>query len=262
LLDWQPGRFKEYFMIKPAKKSSRDCLLPGLLMALLGTACSQTEAPPAVQTDMATGVSILTYMEREAGIDTYPVRILVSPDYVRFDDGYDESDYALLDRRSRTLFSVTHESASILVIENLPVSEAMPADLSLTEERIVDNDAPTIAGKQPQHVEYLANGTPCYQAVSVAGLMGEAVAGMTEYATALGERQLANMQSMPEAMQTPCFLSRYAYASGRHYRHGLPVQLWDESGYYSSLTDFRTGETVSAALFEVPDDYASVQLVQ
>jgi hypothetical protein len=247
-------------MNKTTNNRWRNCILPTLAMTLLGTACSQSEAPPSGPPDTPANVSIVTYMEREAGTDTYPVRILVSPDYVRYDDGYDESDYALLDRRSRTLYSIAHENASVLVIENHPVSDPRPADLSLTEERTEDNDAPAIAGKQPAHVKYLANGTPCYQAVSVAGLMDEAVAGMAEYATALGERQLHNMQSVPEAMQTPCFLSRYVYASARHYSHGLPVQLWDESGYYSTLTDFSAHETVPAALFDIPDDYESIQL--
>ena len=232
------------------------------VMILLGTACSRSEAPAAGQPNTVSDVSIVTYMEREAGTDTYPVRILVSADYVRYDDGFNAGDYALLDRRSRTLYSVVHENASVLVIENHPVSAPLPAELSLTEERIEDNDAPAIAGKQPQHVKYLANGTPCYQAVSAAGLMDEAVAGMAEYASALGERQQGNMQSVPETMQTPCFLSRYVYATARHYSHGLPVQLWDEAGFYSVLTDFSAGETAPAALFEVPDDYERIQLEQ
>jgi len=250
-------------MNKPAKHHLRNSLLTGLAMTLLVTACSQSEAPPpGLPDDTLANVSIVTYMEREAGTDTYPVRILVSPDFVRYDDGYDQSDYALLDRHSRTLYSVAHENASVLVIENHPVSDPGPANLSLTEERTEDNDAPAIAGKQPLHVKYLANGDPCYQAVSVTGLMDEAVAGMAEYASALGERQLNNMQSVPDAMQTPCFLSRYVYASARHYSHGLPVQIWDESGYYSSLTDFSADQEVQAALFDIPDDYESIQLGQ
>ena len=249
-------------MNKTAKKRVKHRMLLNLSMTLLVTACNQSEAPLAEQPDVLTNVSVVTYMEREAGTDTYPVRILVTPDFVRYDDGYDESDYALLDRHTRTLYSVAHENASVLVIENHPVSDPLPAELSLTEERIEDNDAPAIAGKQPQHVKYLANGTPCYQAVSAAGLMDEAVAGMAEYASALGERQQGNMQSVPETMQTPCFLSRYVYATARHYSHGLPVQLWDEAGFYSVLTDFSAGETAPAALFEVPDDYESIQLQQ
>ncbi|MGB5179528.1 MAG: hypothetical protein WBP44_12465 [Gammaproteobacteria bacterium] len=249
-------------MIKAVTNRYRIQLLASMAMTLLGTACSQSEAPPAGQVATVTDVSVVSYLEREAGTDTYPVRILVSPDYVRYDDGYDESDYALLDRRTRTLFSVAHESSSVLIIENHPFSGPVPADLALTEERLVDTDAPTIAGKQPLHVTYLADGTPCYQAVSVGGLMDEAVAGMAEYATALAERQLHDMQSVPDAIRTPCFLSRYAYASARHYTHGLPVQLWDDAGYDSSLTDFRSGETVSATLFKVPDGYESILLGQ
>ncbi len=61
-------------------------------------------------------------------------------------------------------------------------------------------------------------------------------------------------------MQTPCFLSRYAYAPERHYTHGLPVQIWDETGFYRSLTDFHESKTVAAVLFEVPDSYEKLLL--
>jgi len=237
-------------------------LLLSLTMAMLGTACSQSETPPAEQTGQVTDVSIVLYEEQEAGIEPYPVRILVSPDYVRFDDGYDESDFVLLNRGSRALFSVVHENRSVLIIRNHPFSGSLPPDITLTEDHIEGNDAPTIAGKQPVHIKYLANGTPCYQAISVSGLLEEAVAGLAEYATALGERQLVNMQSMPETMQTPCFLSRFGYAPERHYNHGLPVQVWDESGFYRSLADFHEHETLAAVLFEVPDSYEKLLLEQ
>ena len=250
-------------MIKHAKNGIRNSLFTSLAMLLLGTACSQSAAPPPkAQTDAVTNVSIISYIEQETGVDPYPVRILANSDYVRLDDGYDESDYVLFDRRSRTLFSVSHEGHSVLEIRNHPFSGSLPTDITLTEASVVDNEAPTIAGKHPLHFKYLANGTPCYQTVSVSGLLEEAVAGMSEFDRALGERQLDNMQSVPEAMQTPCFLSRYVYAPARHYTHGLPVQLWDESGFYRSLTDFQAGETVKQALFEVPGDYEIILLGQ
>jgi len=238
-----------------------DWLL-GLTMAMLGTACNQSEAPPTKQSKQVAGVSIVLYEEQEAGIDPYPVRILVSPEYVRFDDGYDESDFVLLDRGSRTLFSVTHENHSVLEIRNHAFSGSLPPDITLTEDRVEDSKAPTIAGEQPVHIRYLANESPCYQTISVSGLLKEAVAGLIEYETALGERQLGNLQSVPDTMQTPCFLSRYAYAPERHYTHGLPVQIWDETGFYRSLTDFHESKTVAAVLFEVPDSYEKLLLDQ
>jgi hypothetical protein len=238
----------------------RYSLLPCLALALLGTACSEPDAPPGESINTVSNVSIVSYLEQEAGTGTYPVRILVSEAFVRFDDGYDESDFVLLDRHSRMLFSVIHENQSVLEISNQPFDGAPPEGLLMTEERTIDEDAPLISGKQAVHFRFLAAGETCYQAITVAGLMGKAVDGMADYASALGERQLANMESVPDTMQTPCFLSRYVYAPGRHYEHGLPVTVWDENGFSSSLTDFRESETVAAALFTVPDEYERLRM--
>ena len=231
------------------------CLLFSTYCILLLAACGKPGDMTETVPESIPGVNILSYEEREAGTDSYIVRILVSPGYVRFDDGYAASDFALLDRRSRTVFSVSHEDRSILVIENQPNNVTPSPVIKLTETRTPDTEAPAIAGKQPVHVSYLANGGLCFQAVTVPDVMGDAVAGMAEYAEVLAERQLNNMESVPESMQTPCFLSRYVHAPARQYRDGLPVQEWDDTGYFRTLTDFSENETVPAALFELPGTY-------
>ena len=228
--------------------SSTYCIL---LLAACGKSGDMAETVP----ENITEVNILSYKEREAGTDSYIVRVLVSPGFVRLDDGYAASDFALLDRQSKTVLSVSHEDRSILVIEYQPGDVALPPDIMLTETRTPDDAAPAIAGKQPVHINYLANGNLCFQAVTVPDVMGDAVAGMAEYAEVLAERQLNNMESVPESMQTPCFLSRYVHAPARQYRDGLPVQEWDDTGYFRTLTDFSENETVPAALFELPDAY-------
>jgi hypothetical protein len=234
----------------------RGCnLLLISFVVLLLAACGKSGEITDGISQPVTGVNILTYDEREAGTDTYIVRVLVSPDFLRFDDGYAESDFALLERHSGTIFSVSHEDHSILVIENQPGDAALLAELTLTESRSVDDEAPAIAGKQAVHSQYLASGTLCYQTLTVPGLMDDAVAAMAEYAEVLARRQLNNMQTVPASMQTPCFLSRYVYAPARHYRLGLPVQEWDDTGYSTTLTDFSEDETVPATVFELPGEY-------
>jgi hypothetical protein len=225
-------------------------------------ACGKQEdsAATAAQPEQQVNVSIVTYMEREAGVDPYPVRIIVSDGFVRLDDGYDASDYVLLDRETLTLYSIAHENRSVLVIENQPSDASLPDTITLTEERIADDDAPRIDGRKPLHTRYMANDTTCFEAVSIDGLMAGAVAGMREFAIALGNRQRANMHTVPETMQTPCFMSRYVYVPGRLYAQGLPVQLWDETGFSRSLTDYVDSETVAPKLFYVPDDYQSLSL--
>ena len=141
----------------------------------------------------------------------YPVRILVSRQYLRFDDNYDASDFLLLDRRTRTLFSVSHEERSILVIDSQSGDASLPADIVLTEERVADGNAPKIAGQSPLHVRFRANDELCYEAFVIPGVQQEMTAALTEYLQLVGLRLLQTLDTVPKAMQTPCFLSRYVY---------------------------------------------------
>lgn len=231
--------------------------LAGIIVAvLLASGCDNTEAPA----NLTTVVSQLLYQEQEAGIEPYPVRIMVTPEFVRFDDGYDGSDFMLLERASRTIYNVSHEEHRILVIANPPVAPGLPEALSLSEARETDPSAPLIEGKQPVLIRFLANGDECYQAIVIPGLLPEATAGLVEFAVILGERQRVDLQSVPTDMQTPCFLARYAYAPERHLQAGLPLEEWDAAGYHRTLADFRAGEAVSRELFKLPSDYERMQL--
>ncbi len=228
-----------------------------LCTAFLASACDkQADLPATAAQENTTRVSMLSYEEQEAGTDLYPVRVLVSPGFLRLDDGYAESDFVLLDRREKTIFSISHEGQSIMVIENSPNDTVLPTDIDLTVNRTPDKEAPMIAGNQPEHLQYLANGKTCFQSVTVSGVLETAVAAMTEYAELLADRQLNNMQAVPLNMQTPCFLSRYAYAPAWHLQYGLPLQEWDSSGYTKSLVDFSDDEVMPLTLFELPDGYA------
>ncbi len=246
-------------------RSSWRCrLLAVLAVFLISAGCNRSndELPVPVQEGGTVSVDWLLYEEQEQGTGQYPVRILVSKHYLRFDDNYDASDFLLLDRRTHTLFSVSHEERSILVIEGKPGDTSLPSTIDLTEERSEDNDAPTIGGHSPLHVRFMANNELCYEAIVVPGLMVKVAEALTEYAELLGLRQLDSLESFPEAMQTPCFLSRYVYRPARHYREGLPVREWDSEGYLRTLMDFGKNHSVSPGLFVVPDGYEQFQINQ
>jgi hypothetical protein len=235
----QPGRLSAVWLV--------------LLLVLLAGACARTDGEEQAI------VTLLNYQEEEAGIEPYPLRILVNERYLRFDDGYDASDFMLMDRDSQTIYSVSHEDRSILVLSGYPAAAAAPEGIVLTEARDVDPAAPEIAGKQPVYIRFMANGTVCYHAVMVPGLLDQVSAALAEYAIALGNRQFSDMTSVPDEMQTPCFLSRYVYTPARHLRNGLPISEWDEEGYRRTLVDFREGEAVPADLFVLPDGYERIR---
>jgi hypothetical protein len=226
-------------------------LLMLLLLALPFTGCMQQDG----NEQQRIKVTLLTYQEDEAGVEPYPLRILVNDHFLRFDDGYDESDFMLMERDTKTINSISHEDQSILVINAHPPAGTVPAEIMLAEEHEEDTAAPYIAGKRPRYLHFLASGSPCYHAVVVPGLLGQVSAALAEYATALGNRQFSDLASVPEEMQTPCFLSRYVYAPARHLHDGLPLTEWDENGYRRTLIDYRIAETVDANLFTLPEAY-------
>jgi len=204
--------------------------------------------------------SLLWYEEQEAGTDIYPVRIVVSAGYVRIDDDDDNGDFVLLDRATRNLYSVSQEERTIVVIEYRAHEQQLPDGIRLDEVIEEDDEAPTIAGKRPLMVSITANDTTCYRVAAVPGLLEEAVAGLADYARVLGNRQLGSLQTVPAEMQTPCFLTRYAYAPDRHLRHGLPIQEWDGAGYQRSLVNYRAAQQVDPGLFVLPEGYRRVSL--
>lgn len=232
--------------------------LPAVMLVFITTACEKPDEAAVVDVqEDKTAVLVLSYEEQEQGTDTYPVRVLVSPEFLRMDDGYAASDFVLLDRRQKTISSVSHPDRSIMVIKNQHADADMPADITLRVVREVDEEAPAITGKQPEQIQYLANDDLCFQSVTVPGLLQDAVRAMEEYAQILANRQLNNMQSVPLNMRTPCFLSRYVYAPARQFQYGLPLQEWDSSGYSRSLVNFSDREMMPLSLFELPEDYDS-----
>lgn len=222
-----------------------------LLAVLLVAGCTKA---PGENGDQFS-VTVLNYQEEEAGVQPYPLRMIVNAGFLRFDDGFDASDFMLMERDTQTVYSVSHEDRTILVLSGYPAADELPAGIELSEVREVDAAAPEVAGRQPVYIRFLANGTVCYHAVVVPGLLQQASAALAEYATVLGNRQFSDMASVPADMQSPCFLSRHVYTPARHLQEGLPVSEWDETGYRRTLVDYRENAMVDADLFELPEDY-------
>jgi hypothetical protein len=199
-------------------------------------------------------VELLVYRVWEEGVNPYVSRVLVTPRYVRMDEGEGGRMYTLYDRKEGVLYNVDEDERSILVIKP-PVSEpAVPGDLELTRKVGSDEGAPTIAGRVPQRVTLLANGEVCRELVTVPGLMASAVAGMRDMQRTLGHVQAATLSIIPAEMQTACDLAENVYAPLRRLDHGLPIQE-DEHGRGRALVDFSSGHAVSETLFVLPDDY-------
>ena len=94
----------------------------------------------------------------------------------------------------------------------------------------------------------------------VPDLMQAAVDGLAEYERLLAGQQAAKLENTPVEFRTPCFLSRYIYAPGRHLLQGLPIQVWDPGGFRRALVNFSPDARVPHTLFEVPLEYEQITI--
>ncbi len=229
-------------------------LRPGLLV-LLG-AMLWGLAGTSMAADRLTATR-LDYRERETGVDPYPVRILVTPAFLRSDDGDDAGDFLLLDRHSRRLYSVSRDNHEILVVEPPPArltdARRRPPAMEMKVER--DPAAPAIAGHAVASFRLQAGGKVCDRGAVALGLLPDAVQALREYRAVLAGRQFRDWFKTPAEFRTPCFLASYIYGIARDLDYGLPLQerRWD--GRDRILVDFRSGVQVPAGLFRLPPGF-------
>lgn len=203
---------------------------------------------------IAEPAALLVYRVWEQGSEPYVSRVLVTPGYVRLDEGEDGGSYTLFDRQREILYNVATDDRTVLVMDySEPVPEKSDS-LILQEQVEVDDKAPTVAGQRPTHVRLLANGELCTELVVVDAVMPEAVEGLAELKLVLARIQAATLQGMPLDMRTPCDLASNIYAADRSLRFGLPLQE-RSTGRSQSLVDFSAEFEVDPILFTLPDAF-------
>lgn len=231
------------------------CMLALAAMPGLGVARAAAAGTDAGAGHATVKATELMFSEKVKDEKPYRSRFLITPDFMRSDYGAGSRDFVLLDRHAHTVYSVSHEDHTVLVIRHRDKMGKIPASLHLGEEHERDEKAPTIDGKTPVHFTFTADGSTCYNAVVVPGLLPDAVAAMREFQQVMAGQHAADMQKTPKSMRTPCYLARYIYASDRHLRHGMPIQEWDPKGYRRMLVDYKRQVTVDAGLFKLPEGF-------
>ncbi|HHJ17860.1 MAG TPA: hypothetical protein ENJ80_14300 [Gammaproteobacteria bacterium] len=203
--------------------------------------------------------TVLWYLEREAGIEPYKVRYLVTEDFMRTDEGPDTQGFALFNRKTRQIYSVVPEDRTILRIDGSGDAPVVPQQLVLDIKQHADANAPAVEGRVPLTVELSADRELCHSAVVVPGFPGPARAAFQEFAQSLAIQQLRTLDSTPPEFRTPCFLSRYLYATDFYLQLGLPLVDWNNQGERRELIDYRFDVELDEALFELPEGYRTVE---
>ena len=203
---------------------------------------------------------LILFLESEEGIDPYQTRVMITPGYMRFDDGEQSTTFLLIDRNKNVAYSVNHEMQTIMSVKGQGIEATPPMELTYTVNELDDfKDAPTINGRQPKHRQLLTNAQVCLDVVSVKGLMPEAVVALKEYHQLLAADSAITFNVIPADMHDPCDISMSTFAPTRHLEHGFPIQEW-KPGYARSLESYDENYQVDPELLKLPEAYFSYSI--
>ncbi|MCK4587083.1 MAG: hypothetical protein KAU29_07060, partial [Gammaproteobacteria bacterium] len=95
--------------------------------------------------------TLLIFSEREAGSESFTTRIFVNSEYMHMSDSLSPADFVLFNRAERTIYNVTRDEKSILVIRDKPHNVKPPIDINYKEESQPSSAIPRINGRQATH---------------------------------------------------------------------------------------------------------------
>ncbi len=216
-----------------------------LLAALSGPAVAESTA------------AMLLYQVTEPGLEPYTSRIIVTPAYLRLDDGVDKGDFVLFDRASKVIYGVTRNDRTVLEIHPRKVTEESPLPLKMSDELVAAGSTPPprVGGIVPQHHRLNVNGEVCYETMTVSGLLDDAVAALRAYRTVLAGENARILPQVPADMNDPCDLALNTFAPEWQLKFGLPIQEWDPQGKGQQLMDYNAHYPVEPALFALPKGF-------
>ena len=198
----------------------------------------------------------LLFAEEEAEVDPYQTRVLLTPDYLRFDEGEGSSGYVLFDRRQKTIYSVADETRTIIIVEPKTHDIKPPFELQLAKLELNDMpDAPHIGGERPRHYQYKSRGELCYETLSVPGLLPEYIQAKQEFNQVLANDSAQTLLATPADLQNGCEMAKNTFVPNRHLELGFPLRLWKKDEYSKTLLDFKKDYAIDAKLFTLPEDF-------
>jgi hypothetical protein len=205
---------------------------------------------------------LLVFEVTEQNIQPYHTRVIVTPERLRMDDGEGSKSYTLYDRKQHIARTVDTELRTILEMHPKSVQVEPPFALKYSVKDLGEmKDAPKIMGKIPKHYQDYANEQLCFDVITVAGLMPQAVQALQEFQQLLASDSAVTFNNMPADMQDPCSIAMDTFAPTRFLQHGFPIQQW-RSGYSRMLIDFKDHYQADPKLFELPAGYFTYTVQQ
>ncbi|MFP5409563.1 MAG: hypothetical protein ACLGG6_01190 [Gammaproteobacteria bacterium] len=207
------------------------------LVWLLGALC----AGAAQAADM----TVLRFVDQDPGDPPYLTRVFVTPAFMRMDDGSDDGDFVLLDRRANKVVNVMRGNRMAMVF----TPGKLPAKPAKWKPRL---DVRTGAPGTRRFVLSI-NGEVCSEGVAAQRAAPDAARALAEFKSVLAATQYRVWQDSPREVQHDCDLANQVWESGATLKLGLPLEEREFTGR-SRRFESEVKEPVRPELFRVPAD--------
>lgn len=187
----------------------------------------------------------LRYLDQDAGDPPYLTRILVTPDFMRMDDGEDAADFILLDRQRHRLFNVMRGNNLAMVF----TPGMLPPRPAGWKPRLVAHQA----ARGTQRFSLTVNGLTCIEGVAAKGAAPDAARAMAELKSILAATQYRVWRDSPREMQHDCDLANQVWDFDATLRLGLPLEERDFRGRVRQF-ESESNPLLKPELFRVPID--------
>ncbi len=198
-------------------------------------------------------VTEVTLLESEPGIDDYASRLLLSPEFLRLDDGDDKGDYILFNRKTHVIHSFNHADRTNLLIKP-GNGQAIDFKMSWKVDKQPMPGAPSIGGVAPLQYQFYADGHLCKQSVNVKGLLPQVTQALIDYQQTLAMQNAKTLDRVPASLRSSCYMANNYLHTNDYLKNGFPLFEKDDLGRQKSLQDFQQRQA-PASLFEPIQGY-------
>jgi len=186
----------------------------------------------------------LRYVDQDPGDPPYLTRIFVTPQYLRMDDGSDDGDFVLLDRRAKKVVNVMRGNQLAMVF----TPGTLPSKPAQWQPRLdVKAGAPGT-----RRFQLSVKGVVCSEGIAAERAAPDAARAMAEFKAVLAATQYRVWQDTPREIQHDCDLANQVWESGATLKLGLPLEEREFTGR-SRQFESEAKEPVRPELFRIPD---------
>ena len=196
----------------------------------------------------------IVLVEQERFVEPYKTRIIVTKDFVRYDDGVGDPNFVLFDRKQNIIYSVNAGDRNVIAVHKKETILEPPFEMDVKVKKIgAMKDAPKLEGKSAIHYQILVNDKPCYNIATISNLMPEAIEAFQDYAKIAASDSMKTYNNIPADMRDPCEGAITTFSPLIHLQHGFPVMEWGRQRQIAKqLYDYDLEYLVDPSEFVLP----------